>query len=194
MSKNRSLSRRRKTTIDQTENVSPSDFEQVLNLIETARHKAFKAVNSQLIELYWRIGAHLSEKVASAGWGKGTVQELARYIARNQPAAKGFSARNLWRMLQFHETYAGNPILLPLVTQLPWTHNLLILSRCRSDEEGEFYLRYCAREGWGKRELERQLAGALFERVALAPKQQSASLKEIHPEAGSVFKDSHVAI
>jgi len=150
MSKNRALSPRLKNTIDPTDAESPPDFEQVLNLIKTARHKAFKAVNSQLIELYWRIGAHLSEKVASAGWGKGTVQELAQYIAAKQPSARGFSTQNLWRMRQFYETYWKNEILSPLVRELPWTHNLLIMSRCRSDEEREFYLRYCAKEAWGK--------------------------------------------
>ena len=69
---------------------------------------------------------------------------------------RGFSVRNLWRMKQFYETYHALPKLTPLVTELSWTHNLLIMSRSRRDEEREFYLRLCIREKWSKRELERR--------------------------------------
>jgi len=78
------------------------------------------------------------------------------------------------------------------VTELPWAHNLFIMSRCRRDEEREFYLRLATREKWGKRELERQLNGALFERVALSPPNLSPAVREIHPEAAGVFKDSYL--
>ena len=66
------------------------------------------------------------------------------------------------------------------------------MSRSKRDEEREFYLRLCIREKWGKRELERQLAGALFERVVLSPTKLSAPLRELHPDAASVFKDSYL--
>src|SRR5829696_644464 len=146
-----------------------ADFDAVVSLIDAARRRAFQAVNTALIDLYWAIGEHISGRVASAGWGQGTVRELAEYIYRRLPNARGFSASNLWRMRQFFETYRGQPILVPLVRELSWTHNLMILGRCKSDEEREFYLRLCLREKWGKRELQRQLNGALFERTILSP-------------------------
>ena len=157
------------------------DFDEVVRLIEAARTKAVAAVNASLIDLYWKIGAHITRKVGDEGWGHGTVEKLANHIQQRQPGASGFSARNLWRMMQFFETYRRSPKLSPLVTELTWTHNLMILSRCKSEEEREFYLRVCRRERWSKRELERQLAGALFERVLLSPAKLSPAVTVSHP-------------
>ncbi len=171
---------------------SRSGFDEVLKLIEAARTKAVAAVNSSLIDLYWKIGEYITGKVADEGWGKGTVEKLADHIQQRQPGASGFSARNLWRMMQFFETYRQSPKLSPLVTELTWTHNLMILSRCKSEEEREFYLRVCRREMWSKRELERQLAGALFERVLLSPAKLSPAVTVFHPSAADVFKDSYL--
>ena len=168
------------------------EFDTVLELIDAARIRAVAAVNTTLIELYWSIGEYITSKIDAEGWGKGTVEELARYILGNQPDARGFSARNLWRMKQFYETYRNQPILSPLVTELPWTHNLLIMSRCKRDDEREFYLRAAISEKWGKRELERQLNSALFERVALSPPNLSPVVREIHPDAASIFKDTYL--
>jgi predicted nuclease of restriction endonuclease-like (RecB) superfamily len=135
-----------------------ADFDDVLRLIDAARGRAVAAVNKELIDLYWNIGEHISRKIAADGWGQGTVEALAEYIRPHQPNARGFSASNLWRMMQFFETYRGQPKLAPLVRELSWTHNLLIMSRCKREEEREFYLRLCHREKWGKRELQRQHA------------------------------------
>ncbi len=168
------------------------DFEAVLRLIDASRARAVAAVNTTLIELYWKIGQFISRRIAGAGWGQGTVEALAEHIRRQQPNARGFSARNLWRMMQFFETYRDLPKLSPLVAELPWTHNLLILSRCNRDEEREFYLQLAIREKWGKRELERQLNGALFERVALSPPKLAPVVRETHPDAAAIFKDSYL--
>jgi hypothetical protein len=95
-------------------------------------------------------------------------------------------------MMQFYETYRDQPKLAPLVRELSWTHNLLIMGRSKLDEEREFYLRLCIRERWGKRELQRQLDGALFERVVLSPVKLSPPVTELHPDAGSIFKDTYL--
>jgi predicted nuclease of restriction endonuclease-like (RecB) superfamily len=171
---------------------STADFEVVLGLIDAARTRAYQAANTALIDLYWAIGEHISGRVASAGWGQGTVQALAEYIHKRQPNAQGFSARNLWRMMQFFETYRRQPKLAALLRELSWTHNLLILSRSMRDEEREFYIRLCLREKWTKRELERQLAGALFERTILSPPILSPAVTELHPAATAIFKDTYL--
>jgi predicted nuclease of restriction endonuclease-like (RecB) superfamily len=168
------------------------EFDDVVRLIDASRARAVAAANTALIELYWAIGEHIARKIADDGWGKGTVEALAQYIQQKQPNARGFSAPNLWRMRQFFETYGASPNLAPLVRELPWTHNLLILSRCKHDEGREFYLRLAIRERWGKRELARQLAGALFERTVLSPARLSPPLTELHPNAASIFKDSYL--
>lgn len=171
---------------------SRADFDEVLRLIDTARTRAIAAVNTALINLYWSIGEYISRKIVAASWGKGTVQELSDHIRQHQPGMSGFSASNLWRMRQFFEAYRNEPKLAPLVRVLSWTHNLLILSRCKRVEEREFYLRLCHRERWGKRELERQLAGALFERTLLNPPKLSPVVREFHPQAAEVFKDAYL--
>jgi predicted nuclease of restriction endonuclease-like (RecB) superfamily len=171
---------------------SPTDFDTVLQLIEAARVRALAAVNTELIDLYWSIGEHISRRIAADGWGEGTVEALAEHIRTRQPNARGYSARNLWRMMQFYETYRTSPKLSPLVRELSWTHNLLILNRAKREEEREFYLRVCHRERWGKRELERQLAGALFERTVLSPAKLSPVVTESHPEAAGIFKDAYL--
>lgn len=169
-----------------------ADFDQILTLIDAARTRAVAAANTALIDLYWQIGEHISQRIAAAGWGHRTVEELADYIQRRQPGARGFSAQNLWRMRQFFETYRDRPKLSPLMRELSWTHNLLILSRSKRDEEREFYARLCLREKWTKRELERQLSGALFERTVLSPPKLSTPLTELHPAAATIFKDTYL--
>jgi predicted nuclease of restriction endonuclease-like (RecB) superfamily len=171
---------------------SKSDFDEVLRLIETARTRAFVAVNTTVIQLYWSIGEYISRKIADEDWGKGTVTALADHIRRRHPGRSGFSASNLWRMRQFFELYRGEPKLAPVVRELPWTHNMLIMSRCKREEEREFYLRLCRRERWGKRELERQLAGSLFERTVLSPPKLAPAVRELHPDAAAVFKDTYL--
>lgn len=143
-------------------------FEEIARLISAARSKAMYDINRTLIELYWEVGKYIFHKIERAEWGKSVVEALATYLIKELPESGGFSARNLWRMKQFYETYNGNEKLSPLVTELSWTNNLLILSSTKTEEEREFYLRLCIRERYSKRELERQINSALFERVMLS--------------------------
>ena len=169
-----------------------ASFDEIIALIQQARTRALQAVNTELIDLYWRVGEYISHKLASAAWGEGVVEQLARYIAAQHPDLKGFTRRNLFRMRQFYETYQGDEKVSPLVTQLPWTHNVIILSASKSPEEREFYLRLCLREKWSKRELERQLKAALFERAILNPPKASAALRQLHTEVETIFRDSYL--
>lgn len=169
-----------------------NDFDEVITLIEVARQRALAAVNHELVDLYWQLGEYISRKIESASWGEGVVDELAAYISRHHPDLRGFTRPNLFRMRQFYDTYKGEPIVSPLVRQLPWTHNLLILARCKRPEEREFYLRMAVRERWSKRELERQLNGSLFERVVLSPATVSPSVRQLRENAAVVFKDAYL--
>ncbi len=166
-------------------------FAEVVGLVQQARDRALRAVNTELIDLYWSIGDQISRRVDRDGWGKGTILSLAQFIRRSVPGIVGFSHQNLWRMKQFFETYRDQPKLSPLVRVLPWTHNLLILGRAKRPEEREFYLRLCKQERWTKRELERQIDGALFERAVLDPPKVAAALHASHPDAVGVFRDAY---
>jgi predicted nuclease of restriction endonuclease-like (RecB) superfamily len=168
------------------------DFAEVLGHIQQTRQRIFAQANTALIDLYWRIGQTLSHKLAQAGWGKGVVAELARYIALADPSLKGFSDKNLWRMKQFFEVYRGDKELSALARVLPWTHNTTIFSRCKSPEERRFYLTLCQQEKYTSRELERQIDAASFERAALSPPKLSAALRVLHPGIGDAFKDRYV--
>jgi predicted nuclease of restriction endonuclease-like (RecB) superfamily len=169
-----------------------ADFNAVLGLIEAARTRAVAAVNTSLIDLYWSIGQYISRRVAEEDWGQGTIEALAETIRRRYPAMTGYSASNLWRMKQFFETYRDQPKLATLLRELSWSHNLAIMSRSKRDEEREFYLRMAVRERWSFRELQRQLAGALFERTALSPAKLSPVVRELYPDAATIFKDSYL--
>ena len=174
------------------ESTEHQDFAEVVQLIDAARQHAYQAVNTALIELYWQIGAYISRKLQAAEWGDGVVDALANHLAATQPNLTGFTRRNLFRMRQFYDAYQHDQIMSALLTQLPWTHNLTILSRSKHPEEREFYIKMAIKEKWSSRELERQFKAALFERMVLNPAKVSAVLTQTHPEALSVFKDSYV--
>ncbi|MHB1247095.1 MAG: PDDEXK nuclease domain-containing protein [Sulfuriferula sp.] len=167
-------------------------FAPILDFVHQARGQALAAVNRELVTLYWRIGEYLNHKIAADGWGQGTIKRLADWLVAHEPDIRGFSPQNLWRMRQFHETYREDAVLSPAVRELSWTHNLVILSKCRSQEERGFYLRLAIKERWTKRELERQLDGGLFERTLIAKPKLSPALREIHPSAESAFKDGYL--
>jgi predicted nuclease of restriction endonuclease-like (RecB) superfamily len=167
-------------------------FGEIIELIATSRHHAFQAVNTELIDLYWRVGEYISRKLETAAWGESVVEELAHYIRRHHPEFKGFARPNLFRMRQFYETYRHDTKVSSLVRQLPWTHNLLILSGCKLAEEREFYLKLALDKKWSSRELERQLDGALFERTMTAPVKVSAALRQLHPAAETIFRDTYL--
>jgi predicted nuclease of restriction endonuclease-like (RecB) superfamily len=169
-----------------------ASFSSLLQQIQQARRKVLAQVNTALIDLYWQVGKTISNKVQSEAWGKGVVRELAQYIAQNAPDIKGFSDKNLWRMKQFYETYATDEKFSSLVRALPWTHNTIIFSRCKSAEERAYYLNLCRTEHYTSRELERQIDAAQFERSAIGQPKLSAALRELHPNIQHAFKDNYV--
>ena len=101
--------------------VSPVDgtFDEIVDLIRTARQRAYQAVNTELVSLYWQIGKYISGKLAAAEWGEGVVDHLAQHLERTLPGLRGFTRRNLFRMRQVFDTYASDEKVSPLVTQLP---------------------------------------------------------------------------
>ena len=132
-------------------------FDEIISIIDNARTRALKAVNAELIQMYWEIGAYISKRVKDGGWGKSIVADFSAFLQNHYPMMKGFSPQNIWRMKQFYETYSGNEKLSPLVREIPWTNNLLIMTGCKTDEAREFYLRLCIANRYTKRELDRQI-------------------------------------
>jgi predicted nuclease of restriction endonuclease-like (RecB) superfamily len=145
-----------------------AEYGEIISIIERARENAFRAVNRELISMYWEIGAYVSDKVKNGGWGKSVVADFAQFIQTERPDIKGFSASNVWRMRQFYETYCENEKLAPLVREINWTQNLMIMSRAKTEEAREFYLLLCSQNNYSKRELERQIDSMLFERTMIS--------------------------
>lgn len=167
-------------------------FSDIIQIIKNARNKAIKAVNSELISLYWNIGKYISKKVELSEWGQSVVRELAQYIQANEPEIKGFSDKNLWRMKQFYEAYREFPKVSALLREISWSHNLSIFSRCKSIEEREFYIKLTKQENYSFRELERQISSSLFERTMIGNSKLSTVLRQNNPDITNTFKDSYV--
>jgi predicted nuclease of restriction endonuclease-like (RecB) superfamily len=130
-------------------------FTDIIQLIKQSRTNAIKAVNAELINLYWNIGEYINRKIEQSEWGDSVVTELDNFIQTQEPEIKGFSDKNIWRMKQFYETYKDFPKLSTLLREISWTNNLLIFSRCKTIEEMEFYLKIVKQENYSKRELDR---------------------------------------
>lgn len=80
-------------------------FTDTIQLIKQSQINAIRAVNAELINLYWNIGEYISKKIEKSEWGDSVVAELANFIKTQAPEIKGFSDKNIWRMNQFYETY-----------------------------------------------------------------------------------------
>ena len=153
-----------------------NDFGAVISIIENAKGRALKAVNAELINMYWEVGEYLSKLCAESSFGDKVVDEVADYISEANPTIKGFNRRGLYRMRQFYETYKDDEFVTPLVTQISWTNHLLIMSKSKTKEERDFYIALAAKEHYSKRELERQLDSAYYERYVLSSGKQPPEL------------------
>ena len=239
-----------------------NQFSEIILLIKYSRANAIKSVNTELINLYWNVGAFITKQLANSNWGEKTVDELADFIQKNHPELKGFNRRGLYRMKQFYEAYSTTELITQNVTKEPlnviyydkessilsspetqfkfldktknkivpsvrtqlqvaenkedkivpsvraqleiidirnsilvslsWTHHRTIFSRCKTEEEREFYIRLCIQENFSVKELERQINSSSFERTMIGNSKISPSLRKSHPDITNNFKDSYV--
>ena len=140
----------------------------LIEIIESSRKNALRKVNEELIRMYWLVGEYLSVESKNVSFGDKYIDAIAKEIKDVFPGIKGFNRRGLYRMKQFYELYKDNSIVTPLLTQLSWSNHLLIMSGCKSNMEREFYMRLCIKEGYSKRELERQINSGYYERYMLS--------------------------
>ncbi len=169
-----------------------SDFDAIYNMITSAQAACYQQVNRNLISLYWNIGQYISQKTKSDNWGQNTVKALSEYIMAKHPAARGFSARNIWRMKQFYETYAEETKLSALLTVLSWTNHLHILSKTKTIEEKAYYLESSSKNNYSARELARLIDSSAYERTLLANQKLSSVMTVFPADISGIFKDSYV--
>ena len=167
-------------------------IERIVGIIESARERAFRKVNEELVLMYRDIGEHISKLSQDAEYGDAFVQKLADFFAENYPDLKGFNRRGLYRMKQFYELYKDNEKVSPLVTQLSWTNHLKIMSACKSMAERIFYMNMCIKEHLSKRELERQIDSGYYERYVLSQKPLMPAIDGSKRATGNIFLDNYV--
>lgn len=178
---------------NEIEKIKVGLFAEIVSMIQQTKANVISIANTALIDLYWKVGKYISDKLIVSEWGDGVVKQLAEYIEKTSPDVKGFSDKNLWRMKQFYETYCdADEKLSPVVRQISWTNNLIIMSRAKSAEERAFYLMLCKNERLSKRELNRQIDAAIYERSKLDGPKLSPMVREIAPKAEQVFRDQYV--
>lgn len=160
--------------------------------IRSAQYNALKAVNKELITLYWDIGRMIVERQEKEGWGKSVVESLAKDLQKEFPGMQGFSSQNLWRMKQFYQAYSPLKKLSPLVREIGWTHNLIILVSCKDKLEREFYIRMTRRMGWTKNVLMHQIENKTYEKTIMSQTSFDKALPEmVKKQAKLAVKDEY---
>jgi len=149
----------------------PQDYtallKEVKERVRAAQYAALRAVNKELIGLYWDIGGMIVGQQEGRSWGKAVVERLAADLRMEFPGVGGFSVQNLWYMRQFYLAYLGNEKLQPLVGEISWTKHLVILGKCKDPLEREFYIRMTKKFGWTKSVLMNQIANQSYEKTLL---------------------------
>jgi len=169
-----------------------SAFAEIKDRVRKAQYAALKSVNKQLVGLYWDIGRIIVERQAGETWGQAIVQQLAEDLQREFPGIGGFSASNLWRMKGFFETYRTSEKLAPLVREIAWSHNLIILERCSDPLEWEFYLRMTRKFGWSKNVLIHQIENQSYEKSLIGQTNFDKALTpELRAQAKLAVRDEY---
>ena len=142
-------------------------FTEVKERIRRSQYEALKAVNKELIQLYWDIGRMIVEKQQELGWGKSVVEQLSKDIQKEYPGIQGFSTTNLWNMRLFYSEIQQHEKLQPLVGEISWTKNILILTKCKDPLEREFYMLHVRKFGWTKDVLIHQIENKTYEKYLM---------------------------
>ncbi|MBE9011774.1 DUF1016 family protein [Pseudanabaenaceae cyanobacterium LEGE 13415] len=166
---------------------------EVKQRIRSAQYEALKAVNRELIALYWDLGKLIVDRQQQNSWGKSIVEQLAKDLQTEFPGTSGFSARNIWRMRDFYLTYCSNEKLTPLVAEIGWSHNIVILQKCKDDLEREFYIRSTRKFGWTKNVLIHQIENQTYEKTLLNQTNFEKTVSDsIRQQAKLAIKDEYI--
>ena len=181
----------RENSLDKTEDY-PRLLAEVKERVRSAQYEALKAVNKELVGLYWDIGRIIVERQEAEGWGKAVVKRLSADLRQEFPGVSGFSVQNLWYMRQFYSEYHGNERLQPLVGEIAWAHNLVIMSKCKDPLEREFYIRMTRKFGWSKNVLVHQIENQSYKKSLLGQTNFDQALTpELRAQAKLAVRDDY---
>ncbi len=136
--------------------------------ILSAQQRATLSVNRELVLLYWNIGRDILERQQAQGWGAKIVDQLAKDLTAAFPDMKGFSRRNLLYMRSFAEQWPEAEFVQQAVAQIPWGHNILIITKASSVAEARFYIEQTQEQGWSRDVLALQIKSNLYARTGKA--------------------------
>jgi predicted nuclease of restriction endonuclease-like (RecB) superfamily len=169
--------------------LAPADYQQWLSRLKvrilSAQQRAALAVNQQLISLYWQIGNDILQRQHEQGWGSKVIDRLARDLRQPFPEMKGFSRSNLLYMRSFSETWPDfeqNSIVQQAVGQIPWGHNLVLLSKVKKREQRLAYAQSAQQYDWSRNVLVHQIESCLLERQGNAATNFVQTLPAPHSE------------
>lgn len=178
--------------IDISKGNYPKLLDKIKERIRSAQYEALKAVNKELVGLYWDIGRMIVERQADAKHGSAIAEQLSRDLRGEFPGIKGFSRRNVFYMREFYLCYQDEKRVQPLVAQIGWTHNLVILQRCKDALEREFYIRMTRKFGWSKNVLIHQIENQSYEKSLLGQTNFDQALTpELRAQAKLAVKDDY---
>ena len=141
-----------------------SFIKDIKNLIYRRQYEALKKVNTELVQLYWEIGEEIDRQQREQSWGKSVVEVLSKELQKEFPGIQGFTTRNLWFMRQFYVEYSANAILKPMVSEISWSKNIVIMQKCKDPLKREFYIKMTKRYGWTKDVLINNIENRAFEK------------------------------
>ncbi len=169
-------------------------FHSLKNKIGKAQIKAAISVNSELIKLYWDLGEELFEKQEKQGWGNSIVENISKDLKNEFPNMTGFSRRNLFYMKSFYTFYKSDfEKVQQLVAQIPWGHNIKIISKSQNIEEAVFYLKETLKNSWSRDILDMQIKSNLYERQGKAVTNFTNSLPKPKSDlASQTLKDPYL--
>ena len=118
--------------------------------IKLSQQKAFNAVNQEMISLYFNIGRMIDTWQKELGWGAKVIDKLSLDILNEFPTMSGFSTRNLKLMVQFYKEYSNDEFVQPIVAQIPWTHNIILIQKIKDKNIRFWYMEQTLQNGWSK--------------------------------------------
>ena len=166
--------------------------DEITRRIRSAQYEALKAVNKEMIALYWEIGRRITEQQAALGWGKSVVETLSRDIQKEFPGIKGFGVRNMWDMARFYTEYQSDEILQPLVAEISWSKHIVILTKCKDTRQRQFYILATKRYGWTKDVLINKIEAKAYENYLLGQSNFETTLPDkMKNQAMLALKDEY---
>lgn len=166
--------------LEKQDNITVNNlYDRIVTLIENAKKTVAQTVNNEMTLLYWNIGKDITENVLKnqkAEYGKSVINKLSQKLTFEY--GRGYSERNIFRMIKFYEYFNNFEILSTVSTKLSWSHFVELL-QISDNLKREFYATICANENWSVRILRERIDSALFERTAISKKPEQTIINDL---------------